>query len=372
MKKGLGIVLAIVLAAAVVAAVVWGGKLGGTKPDGNPAASGNGSGNLTTLTGVVGSEKEPFFRDQRVKDALAKHGLAVQVTAAGSRDIAKLPNLDQYDFVFPSSAPAADKIRRTGKAKGVYSPFFSPIGIATYKPIVEVLAKQGIATKNGQYWMFDMQKYYALSGKKTRWDQLPGNTAYKARKNMLVTTTDVRRSNSAAMYLSLTSYVANNGNIVSDPAGVKAVIPKISPLFLDQGYVGGSSEGPFEDYLAAGMGKTPMVMIYESQFLGRQMSKDGSITDDMVLMYPTPDVLSKHTLVSLKDSGSTLGDLLTNDPELIRLAAQHGFRPQQRQVFTQVVKESGVTPPPELVDIVEPPTFEVLEQLITGIEKLYG
>lgn len=305
MKKGVGIVLALVLAAAVVAAVVLGGRLGGStggQQGANPAG-----GNLRTITGVVGSEKEPFFRDQRVKDALAARGLAVQVTAAGSRDIATLPNLDSYDFAFPSSAPAADRLRRTGKAKGVYSPFFSPIGVATYKPILAVLEKQGIATKNGGHWMFDVEKYYALAQKKTRWDQLPGNTVYKARKNVLVTTTDVRRSNSAAMYLALTSYVANGGNVVSTPQQASAVIPKVSPLFLDQGYVGGSTEGPFEDYLAAGMGKTPMVMIYESQFLGRQMAKDGSITDDMVLMYPTPDVLSKHTLVSLTDGGSALG-----------------------------------------------------------------
>lgn len=369
MKKGLGVALAVVLAVAVGLAVVFGGRLGNGSGGNGGARPGEG---MTTLRGVVGSEKEPFFRDQRVKDALAAHGLTVQVTGAGSRDIANLPDLDVYDFVFPSSAPAADKIRRTGKAKGVYAPFFSPIGIATYKPIVDVLAKNGIATQVGGHWMFDMDAYSALAAKKTRWDQLPGNTVYKARKNVLVTTTDVRRSNSAAMYLALTSYVANGGAVVSSPAQVKAVLPKVSPLFLDQGYVGGSSEGPFEDYLAAGMGKTPMVMIYESQFLGRQMSKDGSITDDMVLMYPTPDVLSKHTLVAIKDGGSTLGELLTSDPTLVRLEAQYGFRPQQRQVFTQVVKESGITPPPELVDVVEPPTYEVLENLIGGIEKQYG
>ncbi|WP_040156864.1 hypothetical protein [Mobilicoccus massiliensis] len=367
MKKGVGIALVLLLAVAVVGAIVWGGRLGRGGDDG--ATQGE---QLTTLTGVVGSEKEPFFRDQRVKDALAAHGLQVQVTPVGSRDIANLPDLARYDFAFPSSAPAADRIRRTGKAAGVYAPFFSPLAIATYRPIVDVLAKQGIATKSGEHWMFDMDKYYALAAKKTRWDQLPGNTAYKARKNVLVTTTDVRRSNSAAMYLSLTSYVANGGNVVSDTKQVQTVVPKLAPLFLDQGYVGGSSEGPFEDYLAAGMGKTPMVMIYESQFLGRQMSKDGSITGDMVLMYPTPDVLSKHTLVAFKDGGSRLGELLGTDPTLVRLAAQHGFRPNQRQVFTQAVTEAGITPPPDLVDVVEPPTFEVLEQLIVGIEKLYG
>lgn len=56
----------------------------------------------------------------------------------------------------------------------------------------------------------------------------------------------------------------------------------------------------------------------------------------------------------------------------MRLAAQHGFRPQQRQAFTDAVKEAGLTSPPDLVDVVEPPTFEILERLIGGVEKLYG
>ena len=46
-----------------------------------------------------------------------------------------------------------------------------------------------------------------------------------------------------------------------------------------------------------------MVMIYESQFVARAAAHDGSIRPDMVLMYPEPDVLSKHTLVPLTSKG---------------------------------------------------------------------
>ena len=47
----------------------------------------------------------------------------------------------------------------------------------------------------------------------------------------------------------------------------------MSPLFLRQGYVENSSEGPFDDYLVQGMGKAPMVMIYEAQYLARAAAK---------------------------------------------------------------------------------------------------
>ena len=337
-------------------AVVLGPRIG---RDGPGAGSGNGAGaagattsGLRTVRGAVGSEKEAFFRDATVRQAFARHGLDVQVTPVGSRDIAAMTDLATYDFAFPSSVPAADRIRRAGKSKGTYSPFFSPIAVASYRPIVDVLRRQGIVTSGpGGAQTISMAKYYALAQKGTRWDQIPGNDAYPAGKNVLITTTDVRRSNSAAMYLALTSYVANGGRVVPSSTAAAQVVPKVSPLFLDQGYVGGSSE---------------------SQFLDRQIRKDGSITPDMVLLYPTPDVLSKHTLVALGDTGSQVGRLLTSDPELVRAAARYGFRPQQRAVLTSVLKEAGVAPPPDLVDVIEPPTYEVLESLITGVEKLYG
>jgi hypothetical protein len=67
------------------------------------------------------------------------------------------------------------------------------------------------------YWSFDVNVHLQLVAKGTRWDQLPGNTTYPASKAVLVTTTDVRRSNSAAMYLALASYAANGHSIVSTP-----------------------------------------------------------------------------------------------------------------------------------------------------------
>jgi hypothetical protein len=65
---------------------------------------------------------------------------------------------------------------------------------------------------------------------------LQENATYAASKTMLVTTTDVRRSNSAAMYLPLASYAANGNRIVSDKREATAVLPSMARLFLGQGY----------------------------------------------------------------------------------------------------------------------------------------
>src|ERR1700741_2779669 len=58
------------------------------------------------LRGVIGSEKEAFFADPKVQQALEKSGLTVAVEKAGSRAIAGRFDPKKYDFGFPSGAPA--------------------------------------------------------------------------------------------------------------------------------------------------------------------------------------------------------------------------------------------------------------------------
>lgn len=357
MKRTLGIGLAVVLLVGVVTAIVLG------QGGGEPAR-------LQTVRGVIGSEKLAFFADQRVKDVFAKHGLEVEVDPAGSRQIATATDLNSYDFAFPSSAPAAEKIQRDRKAARTYAPFSSPMVVATFDPIVDLLTKAGVVKSGPGYQTFDVQAYLELAARGTRWDQLPGNTSYPARKNLLVTTTDPRDSNSAAMYLAITSFVANGGVVSSQDAEAK-VVPAVSKLFLDQGYTQSSSEGPFEDYLSAGMGKTPLVLAYEAQFVDRVVRGDSSIRPDMKLLYPAPTVLSKHTLVPLREAGDRVGQLLQSDAELGRLAATFGFRTADPRHFNDIVKEKNLTVPQTIVDVVEPPAHETLERMLEAIAKQY-
>ncbi len=359
MKRSIGIALALLLGAAVVVAVVLGNRGG----DSGPA----------TVRGVIGSEKKPFFDDPRVRAAFGRHGLRVEVETAGSRQIATEVKLDKYAFAFPSSLPAAEKIKKDRKVSTTFSPFYSPMAVATFQPIADLLAKAGLVRDSGRgYQVLDMAKYMDLVAKGTRWDKLPGNTAYPARKRVLLTTTDVRTSNSAAMYLAMTSYVANGEDVVTTSARIPEVARKVAPLFLDQGYSQSSSEAPFDDYLVMGAGKTPMVMVYEAQYLSHVFAGDGSIRPEMRLLYPSPTVLSKHTLVPFTPQAAEVGRLLTEDPELRGLAAQYGFRTADPRAFTDLVAKHGAPAARDLVDVVEPPTYEHLEGLITDIDRLYA
>jgi hypothetical protein len=142
---------------------------------------------LTVARGVIGSEKQPFFRDPEVASAFARHGLQVQVDVAGSREIATRVDLGAYDFAFPAGIPAAERIRRQRKVTAFYQPFYTPMAVATFKPIAERLRKAGVASPlAGGYWRFDMRRYLELVARQTRWNQLPGNTTYAANKSMLL------------------------------------------------------------------------------------------------------------------------------------------------------------------------------------------
>lgn len=324
-----------------------------------------------TLHGLIGSEKAPFFSDPRVNAALKRGGFIVNVSTKGSRQIAAA-DLSKETFAFPAGAPAAQKIVTDHAGSKAVIPFYTPMAIATWKPIVDLLVQAGVAHVSGDLTTLDVDAYMKLVDKNTRWKDLPGNTTYAVNKSILITSTDVRKSNSAAMYLALTSYVANGANIVENDAQGAAVISRLAPLFLRQGFQASSTEEPFDDYLVQGIGKSPMVMIYESQFIQRAAAADGSITSDMVLMYPQPTIFSKHTFVGLTPDGIRLGDFLTTDPEMRSLATQYGFRTTDIAGFAKFVTDHKLTVPASIIDVIEAPTYESLESMIARIEAAYA
>jgi hypothetical protein len=366
-KRIAGLSLAALLVVGIVFAIfgtrLFGGETGSTA-----------SSRLTVVTGVIGSEKKPFFNDPEVKKIFAAKGYDVQVTTAGSRQIATSVDLKGVDFVFPSSAPAAQKIKLETGASSTFAPFYSPMAIATFLPIVKLLESAGIASQDSAgTWHLDVAKYLQAVAAGTRWNQLPGaDRLYNTSRSILISSTDIRQSNSAAMYLAIASYVANNNSVVSSKASQDALIEQVGSLFLNQGFSASSSEEPFDDYLSQGIGSKPMVMIYEAQFLGRQMSADSSaITKDMVLMYPDPTVFSKHTVVPLSKQGTAIGQLLVDDPRLARLEAVYGFRPANSALFESALKQRKITAPPLPVNVIDPPSYETLESMISAISTRY-
>ena len=367
--RKVSVVLGVILVGVVIAAIALGR---GLLPfgDGNEGdTTGGFGGKLTQLHGVIGSEKRAYFEDPDVVARLEELGYSVSVTTAGSRQIATTTDIAEQDFVFPSSAPATQKVREQGSGYSVDFPFFTPMAVASWKPIADLLVAEGVVSEENGAYTLDVDKYMDLARSGKRWRDL-GET-YPSPRNVQIRSTDIRTSNSAAMYLSLLAWeVAERDPERRDDVGY--LIDEISPFFTAQGYSEASSSGPFTDYLSQGIGAAPMVMVYEAQFLGEQMRPNSRIRDDMVLLHLSPTVLANHGIVGVSAGGKELGRLLSNDPQLQQLAASHGFRPANSGSLADELADRGFDAPSDYVNSIDPPSYDRLEQLIDGVGQRYA
>jgi hypothetical protein len=334
-------------------------------------AAGGGKKHLVTVSGLSGSEKIPFFQDARVLKRLRDLGFDAQVQQAASREIATKFDLTKYDFAFPAGVPAAQEIKNRFKTLPQYSVFFTPMVVASFKPIVDILVANGIAARKNGAVTLDVARYLDLVKRNVHWTQLKGSSAYPVDKTVIVSSADVRTANSAAMYLSLASYVANGNNTVETRPQANRIMPLMIQIFLKQGFVPSTSDQPFDDYLTIGIGKTPLVLIYEAQFVARAAAHDIAIRPGMELMYPTPTVLSKHVFVPLTEKGDRLGQALLHDPKLEELEIEYGFRAGAPGAFERFMQSRAVRVPATIVNAVDPPSYETLEYMIERIERAY-
>ncbi|GAA1175726.1 hypothetical protein CGLAUT_05920 [Corynebacterium glaucum] len=363
----LGVLLVVVVAAAIIL-----GRGGGLLGRGNKDTGSSGFGDrggVTQVHGVVGSEKRLYFEDPDVVDRLRELGYEVSFSTAGSRTIATRTDLSSLDFVSPSSAPATQKVREQNNGYTVEYPFFTPMAVASWQPIADILEAEGVVRKENGGYVLDIAKYVDLAQSGKRWRDF-GDT-FPSPRTVQIRTTDIRTSNSAAMYLSVLAWEfaerePNRGNDIG------YLVDKITPFFTGQGYSESSSAGPFAEYLSQGMGAAPMVMIYEAQFIGEQMRPNSRIRDDMVLFHLSPTVLANHGVVGITPEGQELARLLANDPELQQLAARHGFRPANHGSLADEMSKQGLNPPSDYVNSVDPPQYDRLEQLIDGVGTRYG
>ena len=356
--------LGLLLTAVVIAAVVL-GRNGST----GFAGSEKTDGGLTQVHGVIGSEKRAYFEDPEVVARLAELGYEVQVTTAGSRQIATGTDIAAQDFVFPSSAPAAQKVREQGSGYSVEYPFFSPMAVASWKTIADILQEQGVVTEDNGTYVMDMARYIDLARSGARWRDF--GDAFPSPRTVQIRSTDIRTSNSAAMYLSILAWEFQQRD--PDRADdTQYLVGEIAPFFTGQGYSESSSSGPFAEYLSQGIGAAPMVMVYEAQYLGELMSDASRIRDDMVLLQLSPTVLANHGIVGVTEQGKELGRLLTNDPQLQQLAARHGFRPANQGSLATEMEKRGLPAPSDYVNSIDPPNYDRLEQLIDGVGTRYG
>ncbi len=376
MKTPAKIATTALLVAAFAAAAYFSFRQSSTDPNRPPLIGKPNVPEVATveLTGLIALDVEPYFKDPRVIQLLADNKFRLNLTRVGSRDMpARVVPGKTPDFFFPSGVVAANQITDAAKAAkmntSVVSPFYTPMVIASWTPIAQLLAANGLATETSpKVWSVDFQKLTQTMLEKKRWKDLKNAQAYAINKSVLVSTTDVRKSNSAAMYLALSSYALNNGEMVTDKANAQKIALKVADLFKRQGYQENYVNGNFDDYTTIGIGKTPMAFIYENQMVSYAIQKKGVLAD-MALLYPQPTIFNKVVFVAMSESSKTLGELLANNQELQRIAVEYGFRIGDAAYFAQTVKASGLVVDERITQVIDPPSYDVMTEMIDQISR---
>jgi hypothetical protein len=310
----------------------------------------------TAVRGIVGSEKEALLRDERVAEIFRCAGLDLRIDPSGSREMVNALKAapDKYDFAFPASSPTARRITSLLRVNQSFRPFSTVMGVATFTETVDKLRANGVVRTVGGTDVIVVQKLIEMARKGTKWNDLAGNSDSPNGNVVLMRTTDPADSNSAIMFLSILSAVLNDDKPVAGAAALPTVMPDLCRLMAYQGGKPNTSGVLFSEYLTDGPSRSPMALIYESQFYDRaspeQVPQDGR----HVMLFPSPTVYAWHTLVPLSDAGSTVGRMLRDNAELKDLAAKYGFRPEGRPLTDR--------PNPPVV--VEPPEYSVLEAML--------
>lgn len=303
---GLGI-----LAAVVVAAVAYVGI--------------RQSRQVTEIQGYVGGEKIGFLEDTEVRDILReRYHLSIDYAKAGSIEMVT-GDTEGQDFLFPSNQTALEWYEQAhGSPVKSEIIFNTPIVLYTRSAVAEALVQAQIASEQDGVYSVDMQKLTeAIESGKT-WADIGLPQLYGS---VTVGTTDPVKSNSGNMFAGLLADTLCGG--VADEGNIGTILPRLQAIFQKLGYMESSSADLFDQFLKTGMGAKPLIAGYESQLLEFAVENPDTwqqISDDIVMLYPTPTVWSSHVYLALDEAGTAGIDALL-DEEVQRLAwEKHGFR----------------------------------------------
>jgi hypothetical protein len=334
---------------------------------------------MVELSGLIALDVEPFFKDERVIKLLAENNFRTNVVRIGSREMAgKVVKDTAPDFFMPSGVVAANQISDAAKKAGYttanYSPYYTPMVIASWVPIAKILAANKMATPAGEsgakdnIYDVDLSKLTEAMLAKKRWRDLAQSQNYDVGRSVLISTTDVRKSNSAAMYLALTSYAINGSEVISNKETAGKVALRVADLYKRQGYQESYVNGNFDDYVGIGMGKTPLAFIYENQLVSYAIGRK-SVDKEMVLMYPKPTIFNKVVVVTMRDKAKPFAELLSNNAQLQAIATEYGFRTNNATALSEAATKAGLAIKPRIVDVIDPPSYEIMAEMIEVITQ---
>ena len=211
---------------------------------------------MVALNGLIAVDVESLFKDQRAVTILEENNFRANVICIDSRKVTVGVIADMSPaFFMPSGVVAGNQIsdgaKKNGYTTATYSPFYTPMVIASWAPMAKIVSSNKIAKvaaesgSTGNNYNVALAKPVNVVLTKKRWQHLPNSAAMISPAGLL-TTNDALKSNSAAMYLVLTSYAINGFETISNRNAARNVALQIAGLFERQGHQHSHANNSFE------------------------------------------------------------------------------------------------------------------------------
>ena len=118
------------------------------------------------------------------------------------------------------------------------------------------------------------------------------------------------------------------------------------------------------------MGKTPLLMTYESQMIQYQYQQQGAIDPNISVLYPVPTLYTKHVFIPLTARAQALQQALSTDQQLLAIAHEYGFRTKNPAATKAAWQQHGIVTPDRLDDVIDLPNTVLLDAMIERIAQL--
>jgi hypothetical protein len=321
-----------------------------------------------TISGIAGG-KAGFFVDPdvvRILDERYRLTVAVTGNIGSIAMINRCTPEEKWDFCIPQSQPASETIKANLGSSLYGSEIIAntPLVIYTWAPIVDALIAQNLVELRGDvYYLVDLPRLVQMIQDGITWEDIGLPQLYGT---ISILSSDPTRSSSGNTWAALLGSVLNDGKVL-DQSTVDQIGPRLKPFF--NRLLPGTSTELTAQFIAMGMGASPLCVLYESHLLEYNLQNQTPehqkfISENIRTLYPTPTVWSTQHVIALSEGGKRLVTAL-RDPEIQEIGwSRHAFRPSVPGVLidTNAVNVTGL---PASIDSVIPlPKPEVMNRLL--------
>jgi hypothetical protein len=329
---------------------------------------------------IVGSVD--LLTDPGILQELRAHGYDITVQGLGADEILARAPLPGYQLAYVPNQVVGQAIQRKLSNRHLQNdevfPARSRLVVATYGKLARLLQKAGIAryvTQQGKpgIWMFDIKAYIdAVNNPKgaLRWEGIPGNEHGEVFPNpgrVVLLTTDPRYSVLTVMFVAMASYALNSDSPVRNQAQVNTAARLLKPSFDQEGTTSPSGIPEWNYFLEDEINTYPMVLTYESLFVGAQETHDPHIKPGMVMMYTSPEMDVHESLIPFDSTGVTVCHILATDQRIQRIAeSKLGFITTDADSFQNDMSRIGITVAGG-IPTVGTPDYSILQDIVHSL-----